>query len=159
MVMRQAPALLQEFVDSRRGWYVLQEKQDCWVAQRRITLVGRELLFLVTPNWREKHLGTNWVGEVIDTPNDNARLASHRGLVSEVLGEMRRAERTVELGLALSTPHISRQAALELLSNVRGAQLGLLRKALGVRSASASIVRVRIVDAACGGQSTAKAGM
>jgi hypothetical protein len=148
---RSAPAILTEFAEDRRGWRVYQEKLDCWVASRRMRINERDVLLLVTPNWRDKESGRDWDAEVIDSSDGNARLASHRGWSYEVLREIRLAERTLELGYALATPHISREQALEMLKNVRGAQLELLRKALGVRAAGAPVVRIRIVAATCGG--------
>src|ERR1700753_460156 len=117
--VRKPPSLLSEFAGERRGWHVSQEKLDCWVARRRFIIAGKDLLFLVTPNWREKESGHDWIGELIDSSNGNARLSSHLVYFTEVLESVRRDERTVELGYALGTPHVSRDQALVMLRDVR----------------------------------------
>lgn len=159
MGRREAPAILAEFVDGRRGWCTYQEKLDCWSASRRFTLIDRELLFLVTPNWREKESGRDWIGEVIVSSDNNTRIATCRGWSNEIHREMRDLERTIELGVALSTRTVPHGQAFAVLAQVRGAQLNLLRKAFGLRGAgsSANGVRARIVEMAYG--STLKAGL
>lgn len=156
---RVAPALLVELFGDDRGWRIYQERFDCWVASRDIEVDGRSIRLLVTPNWRDKESGRDWLGDVIDSSNGNERLSSHRGWSYEIAREMHQAARTLELGYALATPHISREQALEMLKDVRGAQLELLRKALAVRSAGVGIVRLRIVAATCGGRSLSEAGL
>ena len=64
--------------------------------------------------------------------------------------EIGTAERTIELGCALTTQHISEGQASDQLKQVRGAQLDLLRKALGIRSGSVQMVRNRIAQTVCG---------
>lgn len=156
---REAPGILVDLFGDRRGWNIYQEKLDCWVAHRRFTLLDRELLFLVTPNWREKGSARDWIGEVIVSSDGNTRAATYRGWSNEVFQEMCDAERTIELGCTLATGRVAPGQVPGILARVRGAQLDLLRKALGLRRAgsSANGLRMRIAEMMCG--SKTKAGL
>lgn len=148
-VTSECPEILAGFVKGRRGWRARPEKLGCWSAYRNVQIFGRDLHLLVTPNWRDKESAQDWIAEVIDTSNGNARIASYRGTYDEVTAEIIRTERTLDLVEDLRACR-SREAAEALVENVRGRQLDLLRQVLELPRGTAERTRARIVHRTCG---------
>jgi hypothetical protein len=154
-----APKLLAEFAEDRPQWRLWMAKLDCWEAFRDLHFYAHDLRFLVTPNWRDKESPHDWIGEVIDCSDGNARHAAYRGSADEVLEEMRQAERALDLVQNLRTEHGSRSQVLTQLESLRPNQLAVVRKALGVRVGAALLTRARIADMVCCCTHATKAGL
>lgn len=152
-------AILSEFAEDRRGWHVYLEKQDCWVAFRDAQINGKDLRFLITPNWRDQASTQNWLADVINKSNGNTRLASVRGDVEEVLELIEQCEVALKTGNELASCRTYEQA-WSILERLNRDALYFLASIFDVSTAFATsaVVRHRLSDV-CASASARKAGL
>lgn len=144
--------LIVEFAKQRQGWRIDKFEPGQWYAWHPIVFhdTTYHLRFYpsaISDDGEPRNGRDFWCASLVSA--DLEQFASYSGTYAEVTAEIRGAERLLDLAHELSACR-TREAAWPLVENVRGQQLELLRRIVGVPRSSADRMRQAIVNQTCG---------